>query len=247
MRRTLLRPLFVVIYLALCQVTLQAQDLNTLMTDANQQWKEKEYAQCQITFSRIVKMYGPRSAILYGPKFGVVYYRKGLAELKLAHLASKAKDKELAKRWYTEAIKSFKTCYEKFPNNADGMPKTTNTTHTRSLQRLAEAKMGVGEYKKTIELYQKFEKQRNQTDKYLPTQGSFHLNLAISHLLLIPPKITEGLAHFEIALKNKESMKTSDAGIKRTFQILNNVKKNNSAILSFLDKHRKHHTDAEEK
>ena len=36
------------------------------------------------TLEHVTKTFGARAPMLYGPKFGVIYYRKGLCELKLA-------------------------------------------------------------------------------------------------------------------------------------------------------------------
>ncbi len=46
----------------------------------------------------------PKMALqLHGPQFGVIWFRKGVAELKLNK--------------FDEAMKSFETCYKDFPND----------------------------------------------------------------------------------------------------------------------------------
>ena len=70
--------------------TVKAQDLQTQMSQANLAWKDGKYDKCQAIFVRIVTSYGGRAPMLYGPKFGVIHYRKGLCELKLAGDANRA-------------------------------------------------------------------------------------------------------------------------------------------------------------
>ncbi|NWK57103.1 tetratricopeptide repeat protein [Verrucomicrobiaceae bacterium N1E253] len=235
-------------YLAICSLMLfalfgaaNAQDLNTQMSNANKAWEAGQYDKCQALFERIVKNYGGRAPMLYGPKFGVIYYRKGLTELKLANIAKRGNNQDDAAKWFEKATESFKMCYEKFPNGAPGMAQTTNTAHKAALQRWAEASMGIGEYKKAIDLYKKFLKEREKRDKILPTPGGFYINLAICHFLMDEPKIAEGIRHFETALKNKETMKTSDSGIVAAFLALSQAviaNDDEQAMVDFLNKNR---------
>lgn len=230
-------------FLYVAMGSLQAQDLNTMSSKANEAWQMKDYQQCQSIFDRIIKVYGDRAPQLFGSKFRVIYYRKGLAELKLAGEARRVRDIKSAQKWYVEAVDSFKTCHDKFPNRAQGLPQAGNVVHMSSLQRWAEACMGTGDYQKTLELYQKFKKERQQTDEYLPSEGDVQLNMAISYFMLKPPKIEEGVKVFQTALDNKEAMKTSNAGIQKTFLTLNCAargQKKNEAVLDFLKKYQVH-------
>ena len=187
--------------------TVKAQNLQTQMSQANKAWEDGQYEKCQALFTRIVTSYGGRAPMLYGPKFGLIYYRKGLCELKLASIAKRANQLKGAAKWFELAAKSFESCYKKFPNDAKGMAKSTNTAHKAALQRWAEASMGMGEYKEAIKLYQKFLAERDPSkDKILPTPGGFYINLAICHFLMEKPKIPDGIRHFETSLKNKEKM-----------------------------------------
>ncbi|MEJ6572035.1 MAG: tetratricopeptide repeat protein [Akkermansiaceae bacterium] len=222
--------------------TVKAQDLQTQMSQANTAWKAGEYEKCQALFNRIVSSYGGRAPMLYGPKFGVIYYRKGLCELKLADVAKRANNREAAAKWFELAAKSFESCYKKYPNGAAGMPQSTNTSHKAALQRWAEANMGMGEYKEAIKLYQKFLAERDKSkDKILPTPGGFYINLAICHFLMEKPKISDGIRHFETALKNKELMRTADVGIVAAFLALSQAviqEENEKAMVDFLNKNR---------
>lgn len=95
-----------------------ASDLSVLMSQANRAWLERDYPRSQAVFSRIVNSYGVRAKQgLFGPKFGVVYYRKGLTELKLAHAARRAGREAEAQKWFAEAAESFRICHEDFPND----------------------------------------------------------------------------------------------------------------------------------
>jgi len=221
--------------------TVKAQDLQTQMSQANLAWEAGKYDKCQAIFVRIVTSYGGRAPILYGPKFGVIHYRKGLCELKLAGDAKRARNINEAEKWFELAAESFEACYKKFPNGAAGMPQTTNGSHKASLQRWAEASMGMQQYKEAIKLYQKFLAEREPRDAILPTPGGFYINMAICHFLMEEPQIADGIRHFETALKNKEKMKTADAGVVAGFLALSQAviaKENEQAMVDFLNKNR---------
>lgn len=221
---------------------VKAQNLNTQMAQANAAWKEGQYEKCQAIFSRIVKSYEHNAAMLHGPKFGIIYYRKGLCELKLASMAKRGNKLDDATKWFGRAADSFETCYKKYRNGAVGMAQTVNTTHKASLQRWAEACMGMREYKEAIKLYRKFLKERDPSrDKLLPTPGDFYVNLAICHFLMEKPEVEDGIRNFETALKNKEKMRTTDSGIVAGFLALSQsvIKlKDEKAIVDFLKKNR---------
>lgn len=222
--------------------SVKAQDLTTYMSQANKAWEARQYDKCQAIFERITTSYGDRAPVLYGPKFGVIWYRKGLCELKLAGIAKRSNNLDNAAKWFEEAAQSFESCYKKFPNGAAGMPQSTNTAHKASLQRWAEAKMGLEEYKEANKFYQKFLAERDKTrDKLLPTPGGFYINLAICHFLMEKPQIPVGIRHFETALKNKRKMRTSDSGIVAAFLALSQaviIKKNEKAMVDFLNQNR---------
>ena len=222
--------------------TLKAQDLQTQMAKSNEAYKAQQYNECQDILQRIVNNFGRRAPMLYGPKFGGVYYRKGLVELKLANDAKRANNLADTTKWFKEASKSFQTCYEKFPNGAEGMAKTTNTVHKSALQRWAESQMGMKAYEDAIKLYKKFLAERDKTrDKLLPTPGGFYINLAICNFLMEKPNIVDGIRYFETALKNKKQMKTKDASVVFAFLALSQAvikDKDEKAMVDFLNKNR---------
>ena len=222
--------------------TLKAQDVQSHMASANTAYTAREYDKCQAILQRIITSYGARAPMLYGPRFGTIYYRKGLVELKLASNAKRDKKLADANKWFEEAGKSFQVCYEKFPNGAEGMAETINTSHKASLQRWAESKMGMKAYEEAIKLYTKFLTERDKKrDKILPTPGGFHINLAICNFLMEKPNIVEGINQFETAIKNKEKMGTNDAGVVAAFLALSQAvikDKNEKAMVDFLNKNR---------
>ena len=222
--------------------SVSAQDLNTRMSQANKAWGEGKYVECQQLFEKIVEVYGPRAPLLYGPKFGTIHYRKGLCELKLADISKRANNKADSEKWFESSIKSFETCYEKYPNGAEGMAETKNGSHKAALQRWAEANSGMARYDEAIKLYSKFLKERNPArDKILPSPGGFNIKLAICHFLKEKPDIAKGIEYFETAIKNKVKMKTQDTGIVAAFLAFSKAvvaNKNEAAMVDFLNGNR---------
>lgn len=211
------------------------------MSSANKAWQARDYERCQALFGRIVNTYGPRAPMLYGPKFGVIYYRKGLSELMMASIAKRGNDLKSAKDWYSAAAESFKECNIKYPSGAEGMAKTLNTAEKKALQKWAEACMGLRDYEKALELYKKFLKERSNLDAILPSQGGFYINLAICNFLKKEPDMEKGIFNFETAIKNKDKMKTSESGIVAGFLAFSQgviVKQDEQAMVDFCAKNR---------
>lgn len=100
--------------------SLSAEDFHSLLAKANQAWERKEYKKSQAMFARITNAIGDRAMVLFGPKFGRVYYAKGMTELKLGGAARHAGDDVEARKWFAMAAQSFRVCYEKFPNKKNG-------------------------------------------------------------------------------------------------------------------------------
>ena len=109
-------------------------DVAKLLRKASLEYRNGDYVNCQATLQQIVTNFGGRAPMLVGPKFGMIYYRKGLCELKLANDAKLANNPESAEKWFAEAAKSFQACYEQFPNEAGGTAKKTNPQHKAALQ-----------------------------------------------------------------------------------------------------------------
>ena len=109
-------------------------DVAELLRKASLEYKNGDYVNCQATLQQLVTNYGARAPMLHGPKLGMLYYRKGLCELKLANDAKLDNNPEDANKWFAEAAKSFETCYKQFPNKVEGKAKTTHLQHKAALQ-----------------------------------------------------------------------------------------------------------------
>ena len=176
------------------------------------------------SLTRCVELFDKNAITLFGPQFGVTWYRKGICELKL-------------KRW-ADAQKSFQTCYANYPNKGEQVEGGGNLFNKRALIRWAEACQGAGQYEEAIQLFKKFLEERDKTrDTFDP--GSFYISLAICHLKL--GKLPEGIEHLETAIKNKARFRTPDAGIVAGFQALVGAviaKRDEKTLLDFIDKNR---------
>jgi tetratricopeptide (TPR) repeat protein len=160
----------------------------------------------------------PKMAIqLYGQKFGVIVYRKGISEIKL--------------NMFTEAMATFESCYKDYPGEG-------NMFNKMALLKWGEAAMGAGDYELAIAQWMKFLEERDKArDKY--PQGAFHINMAICHYRIGKP--AEGNEHLEIAITNKASFPTPDAAIISGFQamVTSSIEaKNEQVILDFIAKNR---------
>ena len=221
---------------------LRAQDINTLAAASDAAYKAGNLEECHSILQRIITSFGGRAPMMYGPKFGVFHYRKGLVELKFASNAKRANNLEDAKKWFEEASKSFEACYEKYPNGAVDMADTVNAVHKASLQRWAEASMGNKKYEDALKLYKKFLAERDKVrDKILPSPGGFYINLAICNFLKGDPDIPDGIRYFENAIKNKEEMRTKDVEVVAAFLALSQAViklKDEKAMVDFLSENR---------
>ncbi|WP_411826431.1 tetratricopeptide repeat protein [Luteolibacter sp. AS25] len=164
----------------------------------------------------------PEAAMtIHGPQFGVIWFRKGVTELKL--------------KKFEEAKKSFEACYKDFPNKPNANSK--NPFNKIALLKWGEASMGLGQYKEAIDLWKKFLEERAKSDSY--PQGPFHVNMAICYFKL--GDIQQGVEHLEIAIKNKTQFQTPDAAIISGFQSLVEaaiIAKNEQVITDFISKSR---------
>jgi tetratricopeptide (TPR) repeat protein len=202
----------------------QEDDLDSLRGKSLTAMNAEKWEDALTLLTRAVDRFGKNNpGVLFGPQFGVLYYRKGICELKLA-------------RW-PEAMKSFETCYRDFPN-AGAKAGGGNIFHKRALLRWGEAAIGAEDWALAIRQFKKFLEERDKAqDPY--SEGAFHINMCIAYYKL--EKITEGNQYLEIAIKNKETFPTPDAGILAGFQALVGAvieKNNEQALLDFIAKNR---------
>lgn len=218
-------------FLALCAIPIvlsissaaAQDDLVTLVDDSLKAMKAGKWEEGLDLNTRAIKGYGANNPLqIHGPKFGEIYYRKGLCEMKL--------------RKWDEAIKSFEICYRDFPNREGA--RSINSLNKMALLRWAEAAMSAGQYEEALKLFQKFLSERDKAkDQY--AQGLFHTAMAICHYGL--GRIPEGNEHFQIAINNRRTFPTPDDAIMPAFQQLANAaisKKNEQALLDFIEKNR---------
>jgi tetratricopeptide (TPR) repeat protein len=209
--------------LSLPTASAEEADIRTLVNDSISAMNAEKWEEALALNTRAVTAFGKNNpAKIHGPKFGEIYYRKGLCELKL--------------RKYADAVKSFEACYRDFPN-VDGKP-AGNRFHKMALLLQAEASVGAEQYEEALKLFDKFLKERDEDrDKY--PKGKFHIAMAISNYGV--GRIPEGNEHLEIAIKNRRSFPTSDNAIFSAFQHLVDAAlsgENEQALLDFIEKNR---------
>lgn len=219
-----MKKILILSLLAASMLPVTAQeDLGSLVNKGltamnNGQWEEALAANTEA-----VERFGNNNPLqLYGPQFGVIWYRKGLCELRF-------------QQW-ENAIKSFETCYKNFPNDGD-VAGGGNIFHKMALLKWGEAAMGAGDFQTAINQWKKFIEEREPRDRY--PRGAFHINMAICHFNLA--KIPEGIEHLEIAIKNKATFPTPDSAIISGFQALVTaaITEQNEQVLSdFIAKNR---------
>lgn len=199
-------------------------EVSELTTKALAEMEADRWEDALKLLARCVEQHDARALELYGPAFGVTWYRKGICELRL-------------KRW-DDAATSFETCYRKYPNpggNGDG----GNLYHKRALLRWGEAAQGAGKHEEAIRLFHKFMEERDKTrdDEFDP--GSHYLNLAICHFRL--GQLPEGIESLETVVQNKPRFRAPDSGIIAAFQAFVEAaiaKRDEKPLLSFLDRYR---------
>jgi tetratricopeptide (TPR) repeat protein len=200
------------------------EDAQTLNSNALTAMNAGKWEEALALLTRCVDLYDKNALTLYGPQFGVTWYRKGICELKL-------------KRW-DDAAKSFETCYRKYPNKGENVDGGGNIYNKRALLQWGNAAQGAENYEEAIRMFKKFLEERDKTrDTYEP--GAFYINLSICHFKL--NKIPEGVENLEIAIKNKLRFRTPDAGIVAAFQALVGAvieKRDEKSLLAFIEKNR---------
>lgn len=213
---------------------LKGQQIDELHTNSLTLMNEKKWAEAHQLLDKAVKIYDKRAMTLFGPRFGWFWYHKGYCELKM--------------RKFDDAIKSFETCYKKYPSiaqKADADPNAKklgfNLYHKRALLKWGEAAQGKEEYDVAIRMYNKFidERDKKAGSKDVYPKGAFHINMAVCYFKLT--KIPQGIEYLETAIKNKNEFPTPDEGIMAGFQSLVQAvieKKNEQALIDFLNKSR---------
>jgi tetratricopeptide (TPR) repeat protein len=208
-------------------VPAAAAEVTDLTTKALAEMEAGRWEEALKLLTPCVEQHDAKALELYGPAFGVTWYRKGICELRL-------------KRW-EDAAKSFETCYNKYPNPGGngGKGERSNLYHKRALLRWGEAAQGASKYEEALRLFRKFMEERDKTrdDEFDP--GSHYLNLAICHFRL--GQVQEGIESLETAVQNKPRFRVPDSGIIAGFQALVEAaiaKQDEKPLLSFLERNR---------
>ena len=192
-------------------------DLNTLVPDSFAAMKAEHWDEALKLLSKATAMKPTEALRSYGPQYGVVWYRRGVCEMKLH-------------RW-EEAIQSFETCYRDYPNRgaAGG-----NLYQTKALLKWGEAAVGAKNWDLAISRFRKFLDERDKARDTFP-QGAFYVTLGICHYKLA--NIPEGNEQLEIAIRNKENFPTTEDQIVAGIQALVGAAiatGNEPALLDFL-------------
>lgn len=226
--RRILSPLlgaFLAVTFVAAPAQAQLEDTpQSLNAQATNEMKAGKWAEAHKLLKKCTDRFDKVAATLYGPQFGVTWYRKGYCELKL--------------KMYDDAMKSFETCYKKYSNkNKEG---GGNVYNKKALLYWGQAAQGAEDWGLAIRMYKKFLEERDKTkeaDSY--QRGAFYIWMSICNFKL--EKIAEGIQHFETALKNKVEFATPEAGIVAAFQTLVDAvieKRDEKALLAFIDQNR---------
>jgi len=203
-----------------------AAEVSDLTAKALTEMEADRWEEALKLLASCVEQHDAKALDLYGPSFGVTWYRKGICELRL-------------KRW-DDAAKSFETCYSKYPNPGNnGTADGGNLYQKRALLRWGEAAQGAGKYEEAIRLFRKFMEERDKArdDEFNP--GSHYLNLAICHFRL--GQLPAGIESLETVVQNKPRFRAPDSGIIAAFQAFVEAaiaKRDEKPLLSFLERYR---------
>lgn len=175
-------------------------DLSSLMPGSLTAMKEARWEEALKLLSQATALGQEQALRTYGPQFGVVWYRRGICEMKL-------------RRW-EDAIRSFETCYRDYPNRG---PSGGNLYQGKALLKWGEAAVGAKKWDLAISRFRKFLEERDKArDAFNP--GVFYVTLAICHYKL--GEIPKGNEQLEIAIRNRVGFPTSDDQIVAGLQSL---------------------------
>lgn len=206
------------------QARASDDDIGAIINNALRAMQAEQWEQALALNTQAAERFSiNHSRTLFGPRFGAVFYRKGISEMKF--------------EMWEEAMRSFETCHREFKNHKDAGARE-NPFEKMALLRWAEAATGAGQWETAIQKFQQFLDER---DPKLDTfhQGPFHISMAICHYNL--NRIPEGNRHLEAAIRNKVSYATSDASIMGAFQELVAAvirSRDETALIDFIQENR---------
>ena len=197
-------------------------DLARLADDSLRAIRQERWADAHGMLQAATDAAGKKVALAkFGPQFGVIYYRKGLCELKL-------------ERW-KDAASSFQSCYKDFANRGGN----DNPFEKQALLKWGEAAMGAEDWATALRQFKKFTAERIPTrDDY--ARGAFYVNVAICNYKL--GQIPAGNENLEIGIKNRTGFPTPNQGIVSGIETLVRAAidaGSEQVLLDFLRKNRK--------
>lgn len=198
-------------------------ELSTLLPESLAAMKAEKWKDALKLLTQATTLKSDEALRAFGPQYGVVWYRRGICEMKL-------------QRW-DAAIHSFEACYRDYPNRSSS---GGNIYQTKALLKWGESAVGAKRWDLAISRFQKFLVERDRThDKF--NQGTFHVTLGVCHYRL--GHIPEGNEQLEIAIRNRGTFPTSVdqivAGI-QAFVAAAMTGKNEAAVLDFLANNQAH-------
>jgi tetratricopeptide (TPR) repeat protein len=215
---------FVSLVLAVPAAADERLELGTVVEKSLEAMEEQNWEAALSSLQIAIDRFGTADPFKnFGPQFGVIYYRKGLCEMKL-------------QRW-EDAMQSFEICYRDFPN-PPGLIEGGNGYQILALLKRGEAAMGAGQWELALRQFKKFSDERDRERDSYP-KGSFFINLAICNYKL--GRIPAGNENLEIAIRNKSVFPTPDVGIVAGFQALVGAvieQRNEQALLDFVEMNR---------
>ena len=162
-RRVLSPAIFVAGSLALSSA-LPAQDIAADFQRAVVQMQSKDWAAAKAALDALIAQYdgdGIDASAEFGPRFGAIYYHRGLCSFEL-------KD-------YPAAIADFDICATKFANKKGTEPTDQNTYAKQAIFRKGGALQYDGKYEAAIEAYEKFIASKPEEGSY--SKGAYLLSL----------------------------------------------------------------------
>ncbi len=216
--------IFLLVLSTVLPASAQQESLKHLVDQAHAASNAGDWPQSLALSQQAIERYGKDQPLeKFGAQFGVIYYRKGLAEMKL-------------KRW-DEAMVSFEICYRDFPN------RTKKITGSNNFQKLAllrwgEAAMGNQKWEVALRQFEKFNLERDR-ERDTFDQGLYYIHRAVCHAKL--GQIPMAIENLEIAMRNRATFGTPDEGIIAAFEALASASigaKNEQALLDCIQKNR---------
>ncbi len=134
--------------------------------------EEGKYDEGLKAIGNVIATHGATGKERYGSVFGHFYYLQGMLHVK--------------KKEYPQAIQSFQTCYEKFPNDTEDLP---NVFLSEALAQWAGCLMATKKYGAAAE---KYKAALARTEKYKPQLNRLETQVNLSKCLMLSGESSQG-------------------------------------------------------